>query len=299
METNGDQKKTEEGNTIPLPPSKKLPKRPNQLKNWCFTYNNYKMEDLETLETKFKDICINYCFQQEKGANGTPHLQGAISLKKEMRWSEFGLPDTIHWEPMHCSKKAFAYCCKEETRDGKVFTNMKIPEPPEPLQTVTELREWQKKALALFENRADDRTINWIWEEKGGVGKSVLAKYLFDNRNVVFISGGRTQDCMMAILQAKIIDSKTIVIFNIPRAHRNKIGYDCMEMIKDGLIFSSKYEVASRRFNAPHILVFANFPPDKENTLSLDRFKEFTIVNNDLIAIEDKNVNVKPPIIGI
>lgn len=296
METNGDQKKTEEGNTIPLPDTNKHPKRPNQLKNWCFTYNNYKMEDLEMLETKFKEICKNYCFQQEKGENGTPHLQGAITLKKASRWSEFGLPDGIHWEPMHCMPKAFEYCHKEETRDGKVFTNMTFEQPPEPLQSIS-LWEWQKKAVALFENSADDRTINWIWDEKGGIGKSVLAKWLFDNKNVVFISGGRTQDIMSAIFQHKVIDSKTIVVFNIPRAHRNKIGYDCMEMIKDGLIFNSKYEVGQRRFNAPHILVFANFPPDRENTLSLDRFKEYTVINNDLIKIEEKKVNVKPPIV--
>lgn len=286
METNGDQKMVVDGNTNHQPPAIKAPKRPNQLKYWCFTYNNYKVEDLETLETKFKEICVVYCFQQEKGENGTPHLQGAIHLKKEMRWSEFGLPDGIHWEPMRDQKGAFEYCRKEDTRDGKVFTNMKIPEPPEPLVVITALREWQKQVVTWFDESADDRTINWIWEETGGVGKSVLAKYLYDNKNVVFISGGRTQDIMMAIKEHKVIDSKTIVVFNIPRAHKKKISYESLEMIKDGLIFSSKYEVSARRFNAPHILVFANFPPDKIDTLSLDRFKEYNIVDNKLVKIE-------------
>ena len=39
-----------------------------------------------------------YAFQEETGEQGTPHLQGIISLKKKMRDTEFNLPSKIHWE---------------------------------------------------------------------------------------------------------------------------------------------------------------------------------------------------------
>jgi len=127
--------------------TKSQPKKQGlQLKSWFFTYNNYTLTDIETIETKFKEICETYVFQQEKGAEGTPHLQGFIKLKKKMRWTEFGLPKEIHWEKPRSDANCEEYCCKEETRDGKVFTNIV---PPEPLDTIKELRPWQSDLIKL------------------------------------------------------------------------------------------------------------------------------------------------------
>ncbi len=56
--------------------------QPNQIKNWCFTFNNYSEDDILLLESKFKEICDKYIFEREIGECGTPHLQGFISLKK-------------------------------------------------------------------------------------------------------------------------------------------------------------------------------------------------------------------------
>ena len=68
------------GNTSPQP------KRPSQSQYWCFTYNNYKVEHMELLETTFKKMDCAYIFQEEVGGDdednpGTPHLQGYMEFR--------------------------------------------------------------------------------------------------------------------------------------------------------------------------------------------------------------------------
>lgn len=67
-------------------------KQGNQRINWCFTYNNYEKNEIYKITERLNEISKQYVFQEETGENGTPHLQGVISLKKRMRWSEFKLP---------------------------------------------------------------------------------------------------------------------------------------------------------------------------------------------------------------
>jgi len=45
-----------------------------------------------------------------------------------------------------------------------------------------------------------------------------------------------------------------------------------MEELKDGVLFSGKYESKTKIYDIPHVIVFANFLP-KENALSKDRLK--------------------------
>lgn len=97
-------------------------KQCNQLKKWFFTMNNYNNSDIDTLKSKFDEICEKYVFQEELGANGTKHLQGSIVLNKKMRWSEFKLPNSIHWEKTNNETASFDYCCKNETRNGEIYT---------------------------------------------------------------------------------------------------------------------------------------------------------------------------------
>ena len=67
----------ERGNTINL--SSSLPKQPLQYVHHFFTWNNYSMQDIETLQSMFGHMAYDYVFQEEKGNSGTPHLQGVVS----------------------------------------------------------------------------------------------------------------------------------------------------------------------------------------------------------------------------
>jgi len=49
--------------------------------------------------------------------------------------------------------------------------------------------------------------------------------------------------------------------------------------LKDGVVFSGKYEGGARLFPPPHVIIFANFLPDFTK-LSADRWVIRTLLNN-------------------
>ena len=111
-----------------------------------------------------------YAFQEETGKNGTPHLQGIISLHKRARWPEFGLSSSIHWEVARDVKYSYNYCTKQATRTGEVYT--KNFEVPVEIRLIKELRPWQEEVLRVAEGEPDGRTVHWFWEPIGNAGKS-------------------------------------------------------------------------------------------------------------------------------
>lgn len=64
-----------------------------------------------------------------------------------------------------------------------------------------------------------------------------------------------------------------ICIFDLSRTQAEKIDaiYMAMEQFKNGRIFSPKYHSATKVFRTPHVVVFANYPPDLSK-LSQDRW---------------------------
>ena len=53
----------------------------------CFTLNNYTAPDVDWLHTHLRTNCTYYVLGYETGANGTPHIQGFIQLKRRLRWN--------------------------------------------------------------------------------------------------------------------------------------------------------------------------------------------------------------------
>lgn len=80
------------------------------------------------------------------------------------------------------------------------------------------------------------------------------------------------------------MDKCNCIMFDIPRANRGSISYASLESIKNGLICNTKYETGSKVFNPPHIIIFANFPPDKADKLSKDRWKITNLRGDDDIT---------------
>lgn len=62
-----------------------------------------------------------------------------------------------------------------------------------------------------------------------------------------------------------------IIIMDIPRYSNEYINYGMLEEIKNGMIYSGKYEGGICLFDYPHIFVFSNYPPDTDK-MSEDRW---------------------------
>lgn len=245
--------------------------RNNQLMHWFFTWNNYEKHDLEMLDTFFKSICNKYCFQEETGENGTPHLQGVISLKHRMRWTEFGLPKAIHWEKVAHLTKSYLYCSKKETRTGEIFAyNYEIPY----VERINCLWNWQDKIIKIITETPDNRTINWFWEPTGCAGKTTFQKYLYTHYEDVVVLSGKGSDMKNGIVEFHKKSGKLpkIVCINIPRSvDQQFVSFQGIEEVKDMFFFSPKYEGGMICGASPHVLIFANEEPNRDE-LSSDRW---------------------------
>ena len=246
----------------------------NQLIHWFMTWNNYPNDGVETIETKMKGLCRAYVFQKETGEEGTKHLQGYFHLKKKMRWSEFNLPTTIHWEKAKHPKECITYCSKTETRDEGTEPyafGMKLPKPIKCLKK-EQLYDWQRKIAELCEQEPDDRKIYWFWESTGNIGKSQLVRYLCLHHGALMVSGkGADMKYLCVKYNEKHGMYPEVLIFDIPRSAANYVSYTGMEEIKNGCFASTKYDCEMVVMNPPHMICFANFEPETE-TMSADRW---------------------------
>lgn len=253
----------------------------NQLLNWCFTFNNYSVEDIEILETYFKQFCFKYCFQEETGPGtddkpGTPHLQGVISLKKRARWSEFGLPRTMHWEACKSVTKAYLYCSKIETRTGQIFAmNYTLPYNIE----IQKFYDWENDLIQIMKEKPDDRFIHWVHEPDGNRGKTTFQKWVYCNFEKVVVLSGKGADMKNGVVEYK---KKTgnlpkIILINIPKSvDSDFISYTGIEEVKDMFFYSGKYEGGMVCGENPHVFIFSNEVPNISK-MSKDRWKVVNI----------------------
>lgn len=257
-----------DGNTSSSPTSKK---RISACIRWCFTFNNYDSDDIEQLLINLKSICKKFVFQKEIGQSGTPHLQGAIWLKKKSRPSSFNLSDKIHWEIMRNEEASIAYCSKSDTSIGEPY----LFGFPKPLKIISDLYPWQQSIEDIYFTEPDGRTCNWFWENTGGVGKSAFCKYMVVKHGALVIQGGKLGDIMNMIFNTDM-EQCSMVIVDVPRTNGNLISYASIECILNGMITNTKYETGTKVFNPPHVVIFCNFPPENSK-LSSDRWRVIEI----------------------
>jgi len=119
-----------------------------------------------------------------------------------------------------------------------------------------EPRPWQAKVLEMVEEAPDPRQILWIFDPIGNTGKTHLARYMVDKLGAFYTNGGKAVDITHAY------SGERIVIFDYVRDHKEYVGYGVIEQLKNGILFSPKYESGMKRFDTPHVMVLANFLPD-------------------------------------
>lgn len=135
------------------------------------------------------------------------------------------------------------------------------------------LYEWQDELLRESSvKNADARKIIWYVDEVGGKGKSSFALHL-SGLNKGFNSvpvGMKREDVFYAVTKFKDMNA---VIFDIAKGDLPKLDYGMLGVLKNGWVRSRKHKdgLEPFRFDSPHVVVFANFPPHKEK-MSMDRW---------------------------
>lgn len=130
-------------------------------RHWFFTLNNYTNDNIVALSTGKN--CA-YIFQEEIGEKGTPHLQGYLSFKNPLTMEQVKKKymKELHLETVKNKTAAINYCKKVESRNGNVYTNMKldIKEYDKPITPKDEnwkyvIEEQIQKDLIYLNNKYD------------------------------------------------------------------------------------------------------------------------------------------------
>lgn len=124
---------------------------------------------------------------------------------------------------------------------------------------------WEEKLLTELKSVPDRRKIIWYVDLIGGSGKSTFAKYLLAKGDCAYFTNCKSADI------AHAYKGERTVIFDFTRSVEGRINYEIIESIKNGVVFSGKYNSGLKVHATPHIICFSNFNPEL-NKLSQDRW---------------------------
>ncbi len=144
---------------------------PKRARSWCFTWNNHTQENWHTCTALIENMKINkIVFQEEKGKNGTKHIQGFIQFINAINFTTLKkIDEKIHWEVCRNIPASILYCSKEDTRCGRIFSKGTKKEKSKLLSHKEIMRDMckQMKETDLLSELDDEEKedFNRIWKE--------------------------------------------------------------------------------------------------------------------------------------
>lgn len=254
-------------------------------KKYVFTLNNYENLQIYNIEDWLNKNASIWCFGEEIGEEGTPHLQGYMEFKNQKKWSEItnGCPDF---------QKAWSQNAKGNLLQNYKYTSKQLlkfyyggfkPEKIDYKEHIETLFQWEKDILNIIKQKPDKRKIYWYHEPVGGVGKTVFQKYLvshYKDKYKIIALSGKCADMKNGIIQfieKNKGETPDIILINIPKNKSLEyFSYEGLEAIKDMFFYSGKYEGGMVCGASPHVFIFSNEKPPL-NKMSNDRFIEVEI----------------------
>ena len=128
-----------------------------------------------------------------------------------------------------------------------------------PVLVEGDLRGWQVDLALQLAAPPDARSILFVVDALGGKGKTWFQKKLLleGDADVQLLMTGKRDDMAYAVQEGK-----KIYLINVARGQMEYLQYCVLEMLKDGVVHSPKYE-SQTKFLAPcHVVVFCNEFPD-------------------------------------
>lgn len=134
------------------------------------------------------------------------------------------------------------------------------------------LREWQKELIEKLEQQ-NEREIYWVYDEDGNTGKTFLAKWLHFCKDAFYFENAKKADIACAW------QLEEYAVCNLTRDKEGMTQYSIFESLKDGMVFSAKYESKTKVAPKPvKLVIMSNWLPDV-STMSMDRWKILQLNN--------------------
>lgn len=161
----------------------------------------------------------------------------------------------------------------------KVFKEEQEREKIKAYYAAMVLRPWQSEMWNIIKNCPRGKII-WVYDAAGLAGKSELIKWISINHGALFLTSAKTADI------ANSWNYQSMVVVDNSRAAENYFNMDAMERLASGLVYSPKYEGASKMAISVTVAIFANCEPNWE-TLSVGRWNSHKLVKGVITPLVD------------
>jgi hypothetical protein len=130
-----------------------------------------------------------------------------------------------------------------------------------------EYNPWQLELFNRLSLVPSNRKVIFVVDYVGNSGKTWFAKhYMSIKSNVQLLKFGKHSDMAYALESCV-----TTLFLNCSRHQTEYLNYSFLEDVKDGLVFSTKYESLMKTLGPCHVVVLMNNYPDSTK-LSVDRY---------------------------
>lgn len=130
---------------------------------------------------------------------------------------------------------------------------------------------WQTQVAGLISSDVHhSRNIHFVVDPQGNSGKSWMCRWALTRYGgkVQVLKIGKRDDIAHAV-----DETKSVFLFDIPRGQMTFLQYCVLEMLKDQVLFSPKYESSCKMIRVcPLVIVLCNEMPDM-NAMTGDRYK--------------------------
>lgn len=131
--------------------------------------------------------------------------------------------------------------------------------------------DWQADLYNRISEPPDDRKVIFVVDKVGNTGKTWFAKhYVKTHDDAQYMEPSKKSDMTYALS-----DGLRVLFVNVTRTTDNSQSdylYSFLESVKDGMVFSPKYESKTKYLGKVHVVVMMNSDPNMD-LLSSDRYE--------------------------
>lgn len=211
------------------------------------------------------------------------------------KWTDGGQGSRTDWHQLHAflkenpdfSKAREEYpeeCIKYTNGIRTVINDIKREQNIAAMDAEFEgvpLYRWQAQIIRDIQYNPDKRKIIWVVDPQGNRGKTWFAKYLLRFHGSAYLQNGKSADL------AHAYNGERVVTFDFCRSNEQATNYQIIEQIKNGMVFSPKYDSMTKINAIPHVICFSNFEPNR-SMLSQDRW-DIRMLTDESCTIEPSN----------